>query len=101
MRWPTRSATGWDPSAPARPSRGLAASPVAPGATAKRSDAGSARLGVGDRLLAHPLAQGVLELGLLDEQVVLGRHRRRRLRALEVEAQPLLDAGLAGPGREV
>jgi hypothetical protein len=28
---------------------------------------------MGDRFFTHPLAQGVLELGLLDEDVVLGR----------------------------
>ena len=51
---------------------------------------------------AHPLAQGVLQLGLLDEDVVLGRQGRvGRLRALEVEAEPLLHALLAGAGGEV
>src|SRR4051812_36885209 len=48
---------------------------------------------VGDLLFAHQPAQGVLELGLLDEEVVLGVEPRGRLRALEVERQPLLDAG--------
>ena len=35
----------------------------------------SAGLAVGDGLFAHPLAQRVLQLGLLDEDVVLGRQR--------------------------
>jgi pimeloyl-ACP methyl ester carboxylesterase len=38
--------------------------------------------------------QRVLQLGLLDEQVVLGRRSRRRPAGLEVEAQPLLHTGL-------
>src|SRR2546430_8936915 len=38
-------------------------------------------------------SQGVLQLGLLDEQIVLGVEAGGRLRALEVERQPLLNAG--------
>jgi len=52
----------------------------------------SAGFGVGDGLLAHPFAQGVLQLGLLDEQVALGGRVTSCLRGLEVEAQPLLHA---------
>ena len=42
-------------------------------------------------------AQGVLELGQLDEEVVLGLHAWRALRGLEVEGEPLLDALNARP----
>ena len=33
----------------------------------------SAGFAVGDGFFAHPLAEGVLHLGLLDEEVLLGR----------------------------
>ena len=52
---------------------------------------------VGDLLLAHHPAQRVLQLGLLDEQVVLGVQAGGHHRGLVVEAQPLLDA--ARPAR--
>src|SRR6476659_3659860 len=45
---------------------------------------------VGDLLLTHHVPQRVLELGVLDEEIVLGIHPRRHLRALEVEGAPLL-----------
>src|SRR5271165_3603922 len=45
-----------------------------------------------NQLLALEVAQRVLQLHGLDEQVVLGIQPRRRHRRLEVEAQPLLDA---------
>src|SRR3954471_1237608 len=56
---------------------------------------------VGDLFFAHQPAQRVLELGLLDEEVVLGIEPRGRLRALEVEREPLLDAGEARTLRQV
>src|SRR5512134_2106560 len=56
---------------------------------------------VGDLLLTHQPAQRVLELGLLNEQVVLRVQPLRRLRALEVERQPLLDAPHPGALRQV
>src|SRR4030065_641518 len=56
---------------------------------------------VGDEVLAHPVAQGVLQFGGRDEQVVLRVQPRRHLRALEVEREPLLDPLLSGPGRKV
>ena len=53
---------------------------------------------VGDGVVALEVAERVLQLHELDEDVVLGVDaRRRRLRALPVEAQPLLDARQAGP----
>ena len=54
-----------------------------------------------DQLLAAEVAQRVLELHRLDEQVVLGIQAVGRLRALEVERQPLLHAAHPGPLREV
>ena len=48
--------------------------------------------GVGNGLFAHPLSEGVLQLGLLDEQVVFGAGFGGCLRCLQVEGQPLLDA---------
>src|SRR5690606_19860275 len=56
---------------------------------------------VRDLLLAHEPAERVLELRLLDEQVVLRVDRRRVLRALEVEREPLLDALEPRPVGEV
>ena len=56
---------------------------------------------VGDLLLAHHPAQGVLQLGELDEEVVLGVEARRNHRRLVVEAQPLLDAAQAGALGEI
>src|SRR5262249_58500287 len=47
---------------------------------------------MGDELLAPQVAQRVLELHELDEQVVLRVERRGRHRALPVERQPLLRA---------
>ena len=47
---------------------------------------------MGDLVFAHQPAQRVLQLGLLDEQVVLGVEAGRVLRALEVERQPFLHA---------
>ena len=57
---------------------------------------------VRDELLALHVAQRVLQLHQLDEQVVLRIQTRRVHRALEVERQPLLDARTcprASPGR--
>src|SRR5580698_5526911 len=54
-----------------------------------------------DDFLAHHPPHGVLELRLLHEEIVLGVEVRRRHRALEVEAQPLLRAVEAGALREV
>ena len=51
---------------------------------------------VGDGFFAHHPAQGVLELGQLDEHFVLGIEPGGGLRALVVEAQPFLDT--AEPG---
>src|SRR5688500_7608244 len=48
-----------------------------------------------DELLAAQVAQRVLELHQLDEQIVLRVERRRMHRALEIEREPLLDAGHA------
>ncbi len=45
-----------------------------------------------DLLLAHQPAQRVLQLRLLDEEIVLGVEALGKLRALEIERQPLLDA---------
>src|ERR1035441_10566264 len=47
---------------------------------------------VGDHLLAHEVAQRVLEFYRLNEQVVFRIKSGCRHRRLEVEAQPLLDA---------
>src|SRR5688500_1143281 len=48
-------------------------------------------LGVGDRIFAHPLAERVLQLDQLDEEVMLGDELWvRGHRRLEVEAEPLL-----------
>ena len=43
----------------------------------------SAGFGVSDRFFTHPLTQGVLQLRLLDEQIVLGPGRIRRLGAFK------------------
>src|SRR3989338_6369357 len=56
---------------------------------------------VRDLLLAPQPAQRVLELGLLDEQVVLGLEPGGGHGALEVERQPLLDALHARALRQV
>ncbi len=56
---------------------------------------------VRDLLFAHHPAQGVLELRLLDEEVVLRVHRGSVLGTLEVEGQPFLDALHAGSLGEV
>ena len=50
---------------------------------------------------AHPFAKGVLQLGLLDEDVVLRIVRASGLGSLEVEAQPFLNTGLTGARCEV
>src|SRR5215469_10360694 len=47
---------------------------------------------VGDQLLTLQVAQSVLQLHQLDEQIVLGIESRRSHRRLQIEAQPLLDA---------
>src|SRR5260370_37822384 len=47
---------------------------------------------MGDRLFAHHPAQGVLQLHQLDEEIVLRVEAFRGHRALEVEAEPLLDS---------
>src|SRR6266851_3156691 len=54
-----------------------------------------------DLLFAHQPTQGVLELRLLDEKVVLGIDRWCVLRTLEEEGEPLLDAAQACPPRQV
>src|SRR5688572_30499294 len=56
---------------------------------------------VGDQFLAHHVAQRVLELHQLDKQVVLGVEPGGVHRTLEVERQPLLDAGHAGALGEI
>jgi hypothetical protein len=56
---------------------------------------------VSDLLLAHHPSQRVPELGLLDEQVLLGMEAGRDLRGLEVEAEPLLDAAEPGASGKV
>ena len=54
---------------------------------------------VRDQVLAHDVAQRVLQLHRLDEQIVLRIEPLGRLRRLEVEAQPLLNAdGLRSAG---
>src|SRR4051812_35488454 len=57
--------------------------------------------GGGGCLFAPDPAPGVLQLCQLDEDVVLGVQAGRRLRALVVEAQPLLDAAQPGALGEV
>src|SRR5216684_972436 len=47
-------------------------------------------------LLAHEDPQSVGQLQVLDEEVVLGLQVRPRHRRLEVEGEPLLDAGKPG-----
>src|SRR4051812_37229522 len=54
-----------------------------------------------DLLLTHQIAQRVLELDLLNEEVVLGIEAGCHLRALEVEREPLLDPGQSGALREI
>src|SRR5262252_6167145 len=56
---------------------------------------------MGDQFLAAQVAQGVLELHQLNEEVVFGVEAGCRLRALEVEGQPLLHALHACPLGEV
>ena len=50
---------------------------------------------VGDEAFAHDVAEGVFELHVLDEQVVLGVDAGGGVGVLEVEAQPLLNAHAA------
>ena len=50
---------------------------------------------VGDETFAHDVAESVFELHVLDEQVVLGVDAWGRVRVLEVETQPLLNAHTA------
>src|SRR5262249_50668433 len=57
--------------------------------------------GVVEDFLSYQDAEGVSELQVLDEQVVLGFQVRPRHRGLEVEGQPLLDPGEARPPREI
>src|SRR6516165_8177119 len=47
---------------------------------------------VGDEVGAHDVAERVLELHRLDEEMVLGVESFTRLRRLQIEAEPLLDA---------
>src|SRR5215472_9324143 len=47
---------------------------------------------VSDQRLAFQVAQGVLQLHQLDEQIVLGIQSRRSHGRLQIEAQPFLDA---------
>src|SRR5215204_167880 len=56
---------------------------------------------VGDEVLTHKCPEGVLELYLLDEEVVLWVELGQGHRALEVEGEPLLDTAHPGPVREV
>src|SRR4029450_6898571 len=56
---------------------------------------------VGDEVLALHVAQGVLQLHELDEQVVLGVEAGGGHGTLEVERQPLLDPAHPRAGREV
>src|SRR5262249_31886763 len=56
---------------------------------------------VSDELLAAEMAERILELHQLNEEVVLGVQPRRRHRALEVEREPLLDAAHARALRQV
>ena len=56
---------------------------------------------MGDGFFTHPLAQRVLELGLLDEQIVLDVGLAPLLRSLQIEAEPLLHAAFAGASRQV
>ncbi len=51
---------------------------------------------VRDQFFAHHPAQRVFELHRLDEDVVLGVEAGGSLRALEIEAEPLLNAAEAG-----
>src|SRR5215468_5677281 len=56
---------------------------------------------MGDELFVAEVAQRVLELHELDEEIVLRIQTRRRHRALPVEGEPLLDAVHPGARREV
>src|SRR5467141_573611 len=56
---------------------------------------------VRDLLLAHHPAQRVLELGVLDEQIVLGVQTRGELGTLKVEGQPFLNARQARAAGEI
>src|SRR5687767_9561291 len=56
---------------------------------------------VGDLLFAHEVTKRVLELGLLNEQVVLGLKPRRSHRALVIERKPFLDSFHACASREI
>src|SRR5262245_14850586 len=51
---------------------------------------------MGDLLLTHQPAKGILELGLLDEQIVLGIEAGSGLGTLEVEREPLLNPAQSG-----
>src|ERR1700722_17913817 len=54
---------------------------------------------VRDQVRAHDVAQRVFELHRLDKEIVLRVQAFRRLRRLEVEAQPLLNSDRAELGR--
>src|SRR5262245_54695050 len=56
---------------------------------------------VGDELLAAQVAEGVLQLHQLDEEIVFGVEAGRGLRALEVKRKPLLYAVHSGALRQV
>src|SRR6266545_1968601 len=56
---------------------------------------------VRDLVFAHHPAQRVLELGLLNEEVVLGIETGGHLRALKVEGQPFLNTEKPGPVRQI
>src|SRR6266540_3511068 len=56
---------------------------------------------VRDLLFPHHPAQRVLELGLLNEEVVLGIETGGHLRALKVEGQPFLNTEKPGPVRQI
>src|SRR5262245_523439 len=56
---------------------------------------------VRDQLFALQIAQRVLQLHQLNEQIVLGVQARRVHRALVVEREPLLNAAHARPLRQI
>ena len=53
---------------------------------------------VSDEAFAHDVAEGVLELHVLDEEIVLGVDAGGGVGVLEVEAEPLLDAQVLQAG---
>src|SRR4051794_27879450 len=106
---PRRPCPGRSPAAPrpaARADRSAGRAPEARAATgrprpAARRGGGSLvrviRAEVVDQLFADQVPEVVLQPDFLDEEVMLRIDAGRVLRALEVEAEPLLDALHAGP----